>query len=98
MEFDEAYFYNERTILGRGADGVVYPGVRKCDNKLVAIKKMPNRKFPQFELPHEVKVMKQLDGLKHAVTFIDMFIKEDNFLIVMERDVHFKVRKSRKNV
>jgi len=87
-DFHAQYLIKEQ--IGKGGFGVVYSAVRKIDGLEVAVKKIPkdvkaNQTTTTTNIPLEVGLMQQVDGVPGVIKFIDYFDMTDCFYIVMER-------------
>ncbi|XP_058256761.1 serine/threonine-protein kinase pim-1-like [Hemibagrus wyckioides] len=90
--------YTVDNLLGRGAFGSVFAGVRKKDGKMVALKfeaKGPRNKFITIpgetrSLPLEVALMEMVSRpprCENVVEMLEWFEMSDKFVLVLERPV-----------
>lgn len=89
--FDEAYVMHKTDVLGTGGWGTVYSGVRKKDNKDVAIKEVEKKNIVQWGLlnqcvvPMEIFLMHKVRHVKSVVHLLDYYETKEAFLIIMEK-------------
>lgn len=83
--------YAVHSVLGTGGFGTVYAGIRKSDNKLVAIKHIARAKVTEWveengqRLPIEVSLLQRTAHLSGVIQLLDFFEQTDSFIVVMER-------------
>lgn len=84
--------YSIENVLGTGGFGTVYSGIRKQDNRAVAIKHVNKARVTEWadvdgghSVPMEICLLQKLCDVSGVVQLLDYFEHADSFVLILER-------------